>query len=78
MDKLVAVNENGARIGEGHPRAKLLDSEVEQVIALHEAGLSYSQIADKMDLSKSGVAHMISGRRRCQVAVRLVRVSVPA
>lgn len=76
MQKLVALNENGRRIGESHPRAKLLDSEVDQVLALLDAGLSYAQVAEKFDVSKSCVAHIATGRRRSQIIDRTVRVSV--
>jgi DNA-binding NarL/FixJ family response regulator len=76
MQKLVALNENGRRIGESHPRAKLLDSEVDQVLALLDSGLSYAQVAAKFDVSKSCVAHIATGRRRSQCVQRTVRVSV--
>lgn len=76
MQKSVAVNENGRRVGEGHPRAKLLDREVDQVLDLLEAGLSYAAVAAKFDVSKSCIAHIATGRRRGQVVSRLVRVSV--
>lgn len=76
MQKLVALNDSGRRIGQEHPRAKLLDDEVEQVLALLEAGLSYSEVAKKMDVSKSCIAHIATGRRRGQTVVRVVRVSV--
>ena len=76
MQKTIALNENGKRIGQEHPRAKLLDAEVDQVLALLEAGLSYAQVAAKFDVSKSCVAHIATGRRRGQTVARLVRVSV--
>lgn len=76
MQKLVALNQNGNRIGENHPRAKLLDHEVDQVLELLDAGLSYSKVADKFDVSKSCVAHIATGRRRGQAVARVVRVSV--
>lgn len=76
MTKHIALNENGRRIGESHPRAKLLDHEVDQVLALLEAGLSYAQVAAKMDVSKSCIAHIATGRRRGQAVGRRVRVSV--
>ena len=76
MQKLVALNENGRRIGESHPRAKLLDYEVDQVLVLLEAGLSYAEVALKFDVSKSCVAHIATGRRRGQSVERLVRVPV--
>lgn len=76
MQKLVALNENSRRIGESHPRAKLLDSEVDLALELLESGMSLSCVAKKMDVSKSCVAHIASGRRRGQPIARLVRVSV--
>lgn len=76
MQKTITLNENGRRVGESHPRAKLLDSEVEQVLALLDAGLSYAQVAAKMDVSKSCIAHIATGRRRSQIIERVVRVSV--
>ncbi len=76
MNKVIALNENGRRIGESHPRAKLLDSEVELVLELLEAGFSYAEVALKFDVSKSCIAHIATGRRRSHTVDRLVRVSV--
>ena len=76
MDKFIALNDRGRRIGEGHPRAKLLDNEVEQVLALVAEGLSYAAIAEKFDVSKSCIAHIASGRRRSQAIETVRRVSV--
>lgn len=76
MQKSIAFNESGRRIGEGHPRAKLLDHEVEQVLALLDAGLSYAEVAAKFDVSKSCIAHIATGRRRGQAVARVARVSV--
>jgi DNA-binding NarL/FixJ family response regulator len=69
---LVALNDKGRRIGEAHPRAKLLDREIDLVFELHDAGLSYAQIAAKMDMSKSGVQKIINGSRRGQAIARTV------
>lgn len=76
MSKTITLNENGRRIGESHPRAKLLDHEVEQVLELLEAKMSYAKIAEKFDVSKSCIAHIATGRRRGQPIGRIVRVSV--
>ena len=76
MQKLVALNEDGRRIGQEHPRAKLLDSEVEQVLELLDGGMSYAAVAGKFDVSKSCIAHIATGRRRSQSVARLARVSV--
>lgn len=76
MVKTVTLNEHGRRVGQSHPRAKLLDSEVELALALLESGMSYSAVAIKLDVSKSCIAHIASGRRRSQTVARVVRVSV--
>lgn len=76
MHKMIDLNELGRRVGQSHPRAKLLDREVDQVLDLLEAGLSYSTIAGKFAVSKSCVAHIATGRRRGQTVARSVRVSV--
>lgn len=76
MKKLVALNERGRVVGQEHPRALLLDWEVDQVHELIESGFSYSQVAEKFGVSKSCIGHIASGRRRCQTAARFVEVSV--
>jgi hypothetical protein len=76
MTKFITLNENGRRIGESHPRAKLLNYEVDQVLALLDLGFSYAQIALKFDVSKSCVAHIATGRRRGQAVGKMVRVSM--
>lgn len=73
MKKLIALNENGRRINESHPRSKLLDNEVNLVLDLLEAGMSYAEVAQKFDVSKSCVAHIATGRRRGQSVYRVVR-----
>jgi len=77
--KLIATNERGYRIGEGHHRAKLTDADVEVILYLRfEAGLSCAQIAAKWDdgvrISKSTVRDICSGAIRGQIAARLRRV----
>ena len=64
-------NAGGMRIGQSHPRAKLMDDEVDLVHALLEAGLSLAKVAEKMEVSKSCVAHISSGRRRGQAVARI-------
>lgn len=67
--KQVKVNERGRPVGDAHHFARMTDAEVDLVHELLDAGLSYSAIAAKMDVSKSCVAHIAKGRRRCQTAV---------
>lgn len=76
MQKTVTLNELGRRIGESHPRAKLTDAEVDLVLDLLADGMSLAQVAGKMDVSKSCIAHIASGRRRGQMIARVVSVVV--
>lgn len=71
----VAVNDRGYRIGETHHRAKLSDAEIEAILYLHDAGLSFGAIAAKWDepgrqISKSTVRDVVHGARRAQVPAR--------
>lgn len=68
---LVKRNENGLRIGESHPRAKYTDAEVEKVFMLADAGKRVTEIARTMEMPKSTVSLILSGRIRNQVAVRI-------
>ena len=67
---LQAVNAAGYRIGESHHRAKLTDADVDLILYLRDAGLSYAQIARKFDdgvtVSKSTVRDICLGRIRAQ------------
>lgn len=76
VQKTVTLNELGRRIGESHPRAKLTDAEVDLVLELLADGMSLAQVAEKMDVSKSCIAHISSGRRRGQLVDRIVSVAV--
>lgn len=73
----IRVNERNLRIGESHPRAKLTDAEVDQLVA--DRGpevaplMSYGELAAKWGISKASVRDMIKGRRRGQVGPRVDR-----
>lgn len=73
----VAINEDGLRIGEDHPNAKLTDSEVDLVRRLREEGLTYSQLADKFEVSKWTIGRICRYERRAQVPVGYRTVHVP-
>lgn len=68
--RYVATNERGLRIGQDHPNAKLTDLEVDALLrdrGPEEAPLmSYTQLAKKYGISKSGARYIISGDRRGQ------------
>ena len=54
----------GAVVGQFHHRARLRDSEVDLMLALIAAGASYAVVAQKFEVSKSCVQHIVSGRCR--------------
>lgn len=73
--KYLGLNAEGHRCGETHWRAKFSEDEVEAVLFLRAAGLSYGQIAAKWDepgrrMSKSTARDICSGRRRAATPVR--------
>lgn len=73
----IAINAAGYRIGAGHHRAKLTDEDVDLILYLRDAGLSYAAIAAKFDdgvtVSKSTVRDICQGRIRAQLPDRYKR-----
>lgn len=76
MQKLVQLNEQGRVIGQNHPRAKLLDAEIELAMALRAQGLSLAKVAAKFGVSKGCIWKIEQGLRRGQPVAKVVRVSV--
>jgi hypothetical protein len=72
--KMVAVNENGQRVGETHPRAKLTDHEVELLLELRGEGFSYGWLAVKFEISKKHAWRICTGVARGQTPARHRRV----
>lgn len=66
----IGVNAAGYRVGESHHRAKLSDADIDLVLYLREAGLSFREIAEKFDdgitVSKTTIRDVCSGRIRAQ------------
>lgn len=78
LRRLVRVNEGGRRIGEDHHRAKLRDSDIDQILELRDMGLSYGKIAAKFDdidggIGKSTVRDICTGRIRAQLCANIKR-----
>jgi len=61
------MREGNYQTGERHPRAKLTDKEVDLVRDLHDQGEPYAALAKRFGLSKSGIAGIVSCRRRAVV-----------
>lgn len=67
MSKIVAVNENGRRIGEDHPRSKLSDEQVDRIRDLHEYhDMTYEQLAAMYQVPKTTIASICQYMRRAQ------------
>jgi hypothetical protein len=65
--RTVALNENGKRIGDGHPRAVLSDAQVDRIRDLHEDhNLSYQQLAEMFSVPKTTIASICQYARRAQ------------
>lgn len=71
MKRMVRVNENGKRIGQYHPNAKLTDEQIEQLIIdrgpVDAPSMTLSELGRKWGLSKSGVKGILDGRNRGQL-----------
>jgi len=71
MQKGIAVNERGLRIGESHPRVKLADHDVALIRELHEDhGMGYRALARKFEVSKRTIRDICSYRTRAQTPER--------
>lgn len=77
MQKTVAVNDDGLRIGEDHPNAKLTDAEVERIRSLHESGMNYETLAEKFEVSKWAIGRICRYERRAQTPANFKKVHVP-
>lgn len=77
MKRLVGVNGLGLRVGEDHVNARLTNSEVDLLLTLREEhGMSYRELAEKFDISKSGARKICKGQTRCQSATRYKAVHI--
>jgi hypothetical protein len=74
--RLVGVNENGRRVGDFHPNAKLSDGDVELLLEMREEGWGYRRLAAKFEVSKNLVRMICAGKRRCSRVERLKRVEL--
>ena len=76
MQKLVAVNEQGKRVGEDHPNARYTNAEIEMVLSLRDEGFGYKRIAKMCDMPIRTVRTICNGQRRCQCPTAWKRVRV--
>lgn len=71
MGRLVAVDDQGRRIGEDHPAARLTDEEVELMRVLREEhGWGWRRLAAKFEVSTQTVRRICRYERRATPAAR--------
>jgi hypothetical protein len=67
----IAVDENGLRIGETHPNAKLTDVQVDEMRDLHEQkGWTYDRLAEHFACPKATVQKICTYQRRASTIAR--------
>ncbi len=64
--RVVLVSDSGRAVGEDHVRAKLSNAQVDEIVAMHEAGSGYAVIAKRFGVAKSTIADIIKFRRRAK------------
>ena len=72
---MVPLNENGRRIGEGHPRARLSDEIIDRMFHLREEQqLSFRCVAVEVGMPKSTAQSILTFRTRGQWPERFKRI----
>jgi len=67
----VAYNDRGWRVGEGHPKARLTDAQIEQIRDEYEAGgVGYRRLSARWGISRRSVRDIVHFNRRNQWAAR--------
>lgn len=76
---MVAVNEDGRRIGETHHNARIPDATVERIRDRHEYdGKGYVALSLEFGLSKNTIRKICTYERRAQRPERWKRIAVHA
>lgn len=70
------MNENGRRVGDYHPNARISDGDVELLLEMREEGWGYRRLAAKFEVSKNLVRMICAGKRRCSRPERWKKVHV--
>jgi hypothetical protein len=77
MIKKVPVNEYGKRIGEGHPRSRLTDEQIDRIRDLHEDhNLTYLQLGEMYSVPRTTIASICQYARRAQTPFGWKRLQV--
>jgi len=72
---IVAVNEQGYRIGISHHNARIPDEIIDQIRDLHEdLGIGYRKLAKQFNLTRSAVQKICNYERRAQTPDRWKKI----
>jgi Mor family transcriptional regulator len=72
----IALNENGRRIGQTHPNARIPDAVVERIRDRHEYdGAGYRQLTEEFQLSLNTIGKICTYQRRAQTPARWKAIS---
>lgn len=63
----VERNDRNQPVGQSHHWARWTDAEVRWVLQLHEGGMSYTRISEKLDMPRSTVAAICRGEIRPRI-----------
>jgi len=74
--RIVGINERGIKVGQDHHRAKYSDRTVELVRRLKDQGMTYLQIAAKMEMPYWTVSRICRHERRAEQPARFKKVDV--
>lgn len=66
--RLVALNEQGRRIGETHPRARLSEADIDAMFALRTRGVPVAEIAKQSGVSREYAYRVFRHKARNQLA----------
>jgi hypothetical protein len=73
---LVAVNERGLRIGEGHPQCKLTDIQVDTIRELHNTGsIGYTILGRIFGVSRTCIKKIVVCEKRWQTPAKFKKVA---
>lgn len=73
--RVIGYNDEGYRVGEGHPRATIPDAVIHRIRELHEKeDITYRELAKRFEISIWHVGKICRYERRSSVAHRYERV----
>lgn len=73
---IVAISDRGRRCGEGHPKARLSDAQVDEMRDLNEGGWGYKRLAARFQVPVGTVADICTYTRRVAIVAGAKRINL--